>query len=254
MTATAAPEGKYLYAIIEGPPPEVIHAPGIGGRGDAVHTIAVGRLAAVVSDAPMIEYDNSRRNMMAHTKVLEEVMASGPLLPVRFGTVATDEEAIATKVLTERRAELGERLEQVRGRVELGLKASWREEVIFAEILAENPAIRRLRDALVGRPPEKAHFERIQLGERIAKVLAQKRLEDEQRIMGRITPFAHMSKLNKPIGDHMVVNSAFLVDQKLEDTVDQSIRDMDAEFGARFTFKYVGPVPPYNFVAITIHW
>jgi hypothetical protein len=29
---------------------------------------------------------------------------------------------------------------------------------------------------------------------------------------------------------------------------------MDAEMGERFQFKYVGPVPPYNFVNISVNW
>lgn len=260
-TATRAPdeagapaEGKYLYGIIDAPAPATFAAPGIGGRGDEVHTLALGRLAAVVSNSPRIEYDNSRRHMMAHTRVLEEVMARHTLLPVCFGTVASDPEVIAEKILRDRRDELVERLEQMRGRMELGLKASWRDGVVFEEVLAENPAIRKLRDSLVGRSPDKTHFERVRLGEQIAQALEHKRRSDEERILDRVRPFVHKTRLNKTIGDRMVINGAFLVDAVHEPELDASIRAMDAEWGERLTFKYVGPVPPYNFVAITIHW
>ncbi|MDQ0507101.1 GvpL/GvpF family gas vesicle protein [Xanthobacter agilis] len=252
--AAAPAEGKYLYGIIDAPAPATFTVPGIGGRGDEVHTLAVGRLAAVVSNSPRIEYDNSRRNMMAHTRVLEEVMAQHTLLPVCFGTVAVDDDVIAEKILRERRDELTGLLEQMRGRMELGLKASWREDIVFEEVLAENPAIRKLRDSLVGRPADKTHYERIRLGELIGQALERKRREDEERILDRVRPFVHKTKLNKPIGDRMVVNGAFLVDAAHEAELDQSIRAMDAEWGARLSFKYVGPVPPYNFVAIIIHW
>ncbi|WP_454916594.1 GvpL/GvpF family gas vesicle protein [Xanthobacter sediminis] len=254
ITAEAPAEGKYLYGIIDAPAPATFAAPGIGGRGDEVHTLAVGRLAAVVSNSPRIEYDNSRRHMMAHTRVLEEVMAHHTLLPVCFGTVASGVEPIAEKILRDRREELTERLEQMRARMELGLKASWREEVVFEEVLAENPAIRKLRDSLVGRSPDKTHFDRIRLGEQIGQALERKRREDEERILDRVRPFIHKTKLNKPIGDRMVLNGAFLVDAAQEPGLDAAIRAMDAEWGRRLTFKYVGPVPPYNFVAITIHW
>ncbi len=252
--ASACAEGKYLYGIIDAPAPATFAAPGIGGRGDVVHTFAVGRLAAVVSDSPRIEYDNSRRHMMAHTRVLEEVMASHTLLPVCFGTVAVGTEVIAEKILSGRREELTAHLEQMRGRMELGLKASWREEVVFEEVLAEDPGIRKLRDSLIGKSPDKTHFERIRLGEQIGQALERKRREDEERILGRVRPFVHKTKLNKPIGDRMVMNGAFLVEAVHEAELDRSIRAMDAEWGGRLTFKYVGPVPPYNFVAIVIHW
>jgi hypothetical protein len=254
VEATAAADGKYLYGIIEAPAPATFDVPAIGGRGDVVHTIALGRLAAVVSNSPRIDYDNSRRNMLAHTKVLEAVMARHTLLPVCFGTVGSDAEVIIEKILRERRDELAGLLGQMHGRMELGLKASWREEIIFEEVLAENPAIRKLRDALVGRSPDQSHYERIQLGERVGQALQRKRQDNEERILERVRPFVHKTRLNKIIGDRMVINAAFLVDAAVESRLDASIRAMDEEWGGRLTFKYVGPVPPYNFVTITIHW
>jgi hypothetical protein len=80
-------KGQYIYCIIRTPGPCQFSTLGIGERGNIVHTINYMQLAAVVSDSPIIDYDESRRNMMAHTQVLEEVMASHTILPVRFGTV-----------------------------------------------------------------------------------------------------------------------------------------------------------------------
>ncbi|MBS1165405.1 MAG: gas vesicle protein [Proteobacteria bacterium] len=254
QAASDVGEGLYLYAIIDAPAPERFAVPDISGSVDSVHTLVAGRLAAVVSRSPRIEYENNRRNMMAHTKVLEEVMAGRTLLPVRFGTVASDAETMVRQVLVARRDELLLLLAQMRGRLELGLKASWRDNVIFEEVLAESPSVRRLRDSLVGRSPEKTHFERIRLGEEIGKILDRKRLEDEQRVLDRLRPFVHKTKLNKVIGDRMVINAAFLVDEAQEKALDGRVRDMDSEWSDRLTFKYVGPVPPYNFVAVTIHW
>jgi len=254
MTVTPELEGKYLYAVVRASDSRGFEAKGIGGRGDPVYTISDGHLAAVVSDSPQTEYDNSRRNMMAHQLVLEEVMQSFNLLPVRFGTIATDTAMITEKLLKARRNELDHLLEQMRGRVELGLKATWREEVVFREILDENPAIRKLRDGIARRPVNSTHFDRIQLGERIAKAMDAKRMVDEQLILDRLKPFAHKTKLNKPIGDQMVINAAFLLEQEVEPGLDAAIRQMDAEIGERFRFKYVGPVPPYNFVNIVVSW
>lgn len=254
IESEAKAEGKYLYCIIGAPAPATFETPGIGGRGDVVHTLTVGRLAAVISDSPRIEYENNRRNMMAHTKVLEEVMTRHALLPVCFGTVATGPEPITGKILEERRDELAQLLEMMRGRHELGLKVSWREDVIFAEVLDENPTIRKLRDSLVGRSPEKSHFERIRLGELIGQALERKRREDEERILARTRPFVHKTKLNKPIGDRMILNAAFLVEAAEESSLDRAIEEMDTAWGSRLSFKYVGPVPPYNFVTINIHW
>lgn len=254
MNAIAQTLSKYLYAIIPCPEPRNFTSPGIGGEECVVHTVNSGRLAAVVSDSPVIEYDNSRRNMMAHTRVLEEVMRDFVLLPVRFSTVAPTLEAVTDRLLSRRQDEFSHLLEQVRGRVELGLKAFWREGVVFAEIIDENPGLRALRDAIQGRPADKTHFERIRLGQEIEQVLSKKRIADEQRILDRLKPLVHKTRCNKLIGDRMVLNAAFLVDHAHEVDLDRAVRDLDAEFGSRFLFKYVGPVAPYNFVNIVVNW
>src|SRR5918911_328153 len=117
--------GKYFYCIIRSPEPRDLVTRGIGERGDKVYTVHYKDLAAVVSDSPAAEYDNSRRNMMSHTAVLEEVMGEDTILPVRFGIVAPDENAIREQLLKRRYNELDQLLHRMDGRVELGLKTFW---------------------------------------------------------------------------------------------------------------------------------
>ena len=100
--APAVATGKYLYCIIACSTPRQFATKGIGAQGDLVHTVHYMDLAAVVSDSPVVEYESSRRNLMAHTLVLEEVMREFVILPVRFGTVAPRPEAIQEKVLKRR--------------------------------------------------------------------------------------------------------------------------------------------------------
>ena len=247
-------EGQYLYAIAACPEPRQFAAHAIGGRGDVVRTINYRRLAAVVSDFPDIEYENSRRNMMAHTLVLEEVMAQFTLLPVRFGTIAPDAGSVTTRLLAPRYEEFTGLLEQMRDRIELGLKAFWHEGAALAETVRDTETVRRMRAALVGRAAEETYYERIRLGEEIAKALALKRTRDEEAILSRIKPLVHKTRTNKIVGERMVVNAAFLVDRRNGRGVDDAVRKLDQEFSDRFMFKYVGPVPPYNFVNIVVDW
>ena len=254
MTQPDDPQQQYLYAIIACREPRTFKALGIGERGDPVHTVHHGRLAAVISASAQSEYDNSRRNMMAHTLVLEEVMAEFDLLPVRFGTVAPDVRAVERLLLEARYDEFTHLLGQMANRIELGLKAFWYEDAVFEEIVTENDAIRRLRDALDGRSPDETYYERIRLGEAVEKALADKRAHDEEAILSRLRPHVLKTRTNKTISDRMVLNAAFLVDADREPEVDAAVRALDAELGERLMFKYVGPVPPYNFVDIVVSW
>jgi hypothetical protein len=243
-----------MYCIIRSPEPHQFTTLGIGERGDIVNTVHFMDLAAVVSDSPVIEYESSRRNMMAHTLVLEEVMREFTILPVRFGTVAPSSEAIQEKVLKRRFGEFHGLLQEMKGRVELGLKAFWYENIIFPEIVEENPPIRRLRDSLMGRPSEETYYERIRLGEMIESAVWKKRDEDAEHILAHLRPLVYQSQVNKVVTDRMVLNAAFLVDEARQTEVDAAVKRLDEEMGKRLIFKYVGPVPPYNFVNIVVTW
>ncbi len=52
----------------------------------------------------------------------------------------------------------------------------------------------------------------------------------------------------------MVLNCAFLLKSTTQPQFDQTIQQLDAQMGKRMIFKYVGPVPPYNFVNVVISW
>lgn len=254
MPKTEATTRKYMYCIIRSSEPAQFTSLGIGERGDIVYTVPFMQMAAVASDSPNIEYDESRRNMMAHTVVLEEAMRQFTILPVRFGTVAPNTEAILEKVLKRRYGELISLFEEVDGRLELGLKAFWYEGAIFREILEENPAIVSLRNSLMGSHAEETYYERIRLGEMIESAMWKKRDQDAEKILERLRPLAYKSRANKVITDRMVLNAAFLVNHQNEAGFDRVVQEMDAEMASRLMFKYVGPVPPYNFVNIQVHW
>jgi hypothetical protein len=254
MHENEACAGKYFYCVIRSPEPRELTTRGIGERGDKVYTVHYKDLAAVVSDSPTAEYDSSRRNMMAHTAVLEEVMAEFTILPVRFGIVAPNEHAIREQMLKRRYNEFDRLLRGMDGRVELGLKTFWYEDVVLREIVDEQPTVRQLRDGLVGRPTEETYYERIRLGELVEKAMYQKRDGDAAYLLNRLRPLAYDIRVNKVITERMVLNAAFLVEREREPEFDQTIRRMDAELGQRMLFKYIGSAPPYNFVNIVIRW
>jgi len=107
------------------------------------------------------------------------------LLPVRFGTVANSTSPVQDiqKLLSSRFDEFDKLLGEMEGKMELGLKAFWRDEkTIFEEIVTENADIRRLRNSLSGKPPEATHFDRARLGEMVKEALDRKRDRGSQDI------------------------------------------------------------------------
>lgn len=249
----ATSTAKYMYCLIQAEASRQFGSPGIGDRGDVPHTIHYQGLAAVVSDSAQREYPASRSHMMAHTRVLEEVMGDFTLLPVRFGTVAPSADRVR-RLLSRRFGLFHGLLQEVEGRVEQGLRVFWHEGPLFQQIVEENPPIRRLKEALMGRPAEATYYERIGLGELIEQALWRRREEEAARILAPLRPLACRTRVNKVLSDRMALNAAFLVDHHRVEAFDQAVRELDREMGDLMLFKYVGPVPPYNFVEIVVSW
>ena len=70
-------------------------------------------------------------------------------------------------------------------------------------------------------------------------------------IFDRLRDVSVAARANKPIGDRMILNAAFLVSRDSEDAFDARVKALGATHD-KLTFKYTGPWPPYNFVNIRL--
>ena len=250
--------GVYIYCVGRaeafGPDCPPFASPGIGGRGGEVRAVQYGDLAAVVSDSAITRYAISRDNLMAHQRVVEEAMTRSDVLPVAFGTVAGSEQEVQQKLLQREFDELHRSLEYVRGRIELGVRALWKQERLFSEVVAENDDIRALRDSIAGLSPDAAHYQRIELGELTAAAINAKREREAEAMLEALQPLAVETKLNPIASDMMVLNAAFLVDKTREQAFDAKVQALGGAQAERVIFQYVGPLPPYNFVNVSVSW
>ena len=247
-------QGRYIYAIIATDAYKQFGPMGIGGRNDDVFIQRYQDIGAVVSASPVIQYPVTRANTLAHQQILERVMIEHSLLPVRFGTVADDAVQIRDKVLIARYAEIRDRLFYVNDKIELGLKVLWIDKTeLFREIVDENKEIRRIRDRLTGKKGA-AQRDQVKLGEMVKKALDHKRMKTEKDMLSSLLPLCVDHRKNPVFGDQMMTNSAFLIVKHRESAFDQAVNDLAETHKARFKFKYVGPVPPCNFVEMSIVW
>src|ERR687888_1535264 len=173
-------------------------------------------------------------------------VAGGPVLPLRFGIVLRDEEAVVSELLEPRRDELAALLERFERLVELRVKAFYVEETVLREIVGSDPAIARLREATRDVPEAAAHPQRVQLGEAVARALAARREYDAQSILARLRPLAEDTALEEGDGLPVLVAS-FLVDRGRVPAFDEAMDELAREHEGRITFKYLGPLPPHSF-------
>jgi hypothetical protein len=228
--------------------------PGIGGRGDVVRAVEYADLAAIVSDSPEMAYEVSRENVAAHQLVLEEAMTRSDVLPFSFSTVAGSDEEVREKFLKRESDELHRYLEYIRGRVELDLRVLWDRERLFAEIVSEDDEIRALRDSLAGRPPDETHHERVELGQLTQAAVTLKCDAEAEAILQVLQPLAVETGLNPNLTELMLLNASFLVDRTQVPAFDAQVQALGEAQAQRMSFRYVGPLPPYNFVNLSVNW
>jgi hypothetical protein len=247
-------QGQYLYAIVATNEEKRFGPIGIGDKENEVYTVCYQDIGAVISDSPISQYSVTRANTIAHQKVMEEVMKQYPMLPVRFGTVAEGIDMIRERVLKDRYGELKDSLNYMRDKAELGLKAIWPDiKLIFQEIVEKNQDIGRLKQRLMQRRGG-TQQEQVRLGEMVKEALGIKKVHEEKTILNLLKGLWVDHKSNNVFGDQMVTNSAFLVLKDREKAFDEAVDKLGARCDGQMRFKYVGPVPPCNFVEIVVTW
>ncbi len=247
-------EGKYIYGIIRHTGPIEFGHIGIGKRDDMVYGICFNDITAVVSNSPIIQYEVRRVNMTTHEKVLEEIMKQFTVLPVRFSTISEhDDDSGILTILEKDYDKFSDLLTKMDGKKELGLKILAHEAPIYESIIGKYDEIRSMRDKLINLPVDKTHYQRMKIGEMVAEALKTEIANYKTLILDSLSPLVDDMKVNDNYGELMILNAAFLIKNTSEPDFDKVVYDLDAKYGHIMTFKYVGTLPPYNFVNLVIN-
>ena len=242
-------EGKYVYCIIKTETPLGFGPLGIGAEPTETHTVNFRDIAAVVSRTPMVVQDPTRDNVLAHQRVNETVMQKHTVIPMSFGTVfKTDDDII--ELLRSAYDAFIDVLNKMQDKFEFGLKVLWDRDQIIREIEEEDEDIRRLKSEISSQKGS-TYFARMQYGRLIDAALQARSERYVAEIFHGLRDVSVASRANKPIGDRMIMNAAFLVGRETEQAFDSRVKEIGQQYD-KLTFKYTGPWPPYNFVNIRL--
>ena len=247
-------EGKYVYCIIEGNEGRNFGPIGIGKRGDIVSTIGFNDISAVISSSPVTKYVIDPENLIIHEKVIEEVMKDYTVLPVRFCTIANSAEDVRT-FLRRRYGEFKGMLRDMDNKVELGLKGRWTNmRKIFAEIADQDPKVKESKRMVEEHPGNTDDDKKIAVGKVVKASLEGKKADEGNQVLNHFKRVALDIRRNDLVGDDMFLNAVFLIDRTREKQFDYLVEDVAEKYKERAEFKYIGPVPPFNFVNIEMKW
>jgi hypothetical protein len=241
--------GKYVYCIVHTNEPCRFGPIGIGSEPAEVHTVNYKDIAAVVSDTPLEVYDPTRENVLAHERVNEVVMRDFTVIPMSFSTVFKTSEDIV-ELLRSAYDAFRDVLVKMQDKLEFGLKVLWEPETIIREIEKDDDNLRLLRQE-ISHQKGSTYFARMQYGRLVDSLLQDRSEKLVTEIIDTLSGVCVASRTNKPIGDKMILNGAFLVARDREPDFDAKVKEIDARY-ENLIFKYTGPWPPYNFVNIRL--
>ena len=243
-------QGKYVYCIIKSERPLAFGALGIGAEPAQVQTVIYRDLAAVVSSTSLVVQDPTRDNVLAHQRVNETVMQQHTVIPMSFGTVfKTDDDII--ELLKSAYDAFSDVLNKMEDKFEFGLKVLWDRDQIIREIESEDEDIRRLKGEISSQKGS-TYFARMQYGRLIDAALQARSERYVAEIFELLRDVSVASRSNKPIGDRMIMNAAYLVNRSREQEFDEAVKALSRKYEDLLSFKYTGPWPPYNFVNIKL--
>jgi hypothetical protein len=103
-----------------------------GVEGAMVRVIEVENIKAVVSDLDARRAELTRQNIAAHEAVIRRALSDVTPLPFRFGCVVTQNEL--EEYVHNHARSLVERLERVRGAIEMSVKVFWDAEAVKRKV------------------------------------------------------------------------------------------------------------------------
>ena len=241
--------GSYVYCIVGSAARLRFGALGIGDAPADVRTVHFRDLAAIVSATPLVVHDPTRANILAHQRVNDAALQRHTVLPMSFGAVFRSD-ADVVELLRSAYDAFTAALRDMQGKVELGLKVLWDRDRIVREIELEEEDLGRLKQAIQS-PRRSAYFARMQYSRLMDSALQRRSDQYVEDIGRRLREVSVDARVNKPIGDRMIMNAAFLVERTGDAAFEARLRALGGRHDA-LTFTCTGPWPPWNFVNIRL--
>jgi hypothetical protein len=237
----------WVYGVVPAGAADLAGLTGLDGA--AVETVEHGAVAAVVGVIEVERPPGRRRDLVAHSEVLDALAAAGPVVPVQFGSVLPDREAVAAEFLAPEEEHFAGLLENLTGRRQFNVRARYHEDVVLAEVVAGDPEIAELRARTRDLPEEAGYADRVRLGELVSRAMEAKREADSFVVLDAVLPHVtdHVSRPGSGV-DHLL-DVAVLVDDDRRERFEEALEAVAEAMHERVRLQLLGPLAPYDFVA-----
>jgi len=195
--------------------------------------------------------------LLAHQRVLEAVLASHTLIPMRFCTIYRSESGVQ-EMLTQHYDDFVETLTQLEGKQEWGVKVYCDGKILAQRVGEVSDRVKELKAEMEQKSSGAAYFLKKKMDEAIAEEMERVSDEYAQRSHDRLSGHAEEAVIN-PLQskeltgreEAMILNGAYLVAEEHLAAFRAELESLSVEYdNLGFIYEMTGPWPPYNFVSI----
>ena len=227
--------------------------------------VVVNDLAALSSQVPLASYSEeslaehlsdaswTAARAMRHETIAEYVAKRAGVVPLRFGTIYLERGGIE-RMLSEKRRELREILERLRGREEWGVNVFCDQSVLMSSVTSVSPVLRDLAERAAQASPGQSYLmqkkiDALRVDE--ARAALNRIIEQIETMLGEQTDDAkrlRVLKVEATEYGELKAKFAFLVKRsEFEEFRDAAERLAQEHQTAGIRLELTGPWPAYNF-------
>ena len=252
--------GLYLYGIADSNAQTELGA--IGIEGNAVYTIAYKGLSAIVHNCPLEPYNSDDEEVVKgwvklHQNVLDIAGAKfGTVIPFSFDMIIkpgdnANAEAALQNWISEEFDSLMGKMNKIRGKKEYGVQIYYIPSVMSDKIIAENEAVRAIKEELNTKGPGAAYMYRQKLESAIKEEMESRMDTHFKEFYARIKKHVDDIKVEKTKRTdekdmQMIMNLSCLMAEDNYKALGAELEQIDKT--KAFSVRFTGPWPAYSFV------
>ena len=241
----------YVYGIIPADTEVESGAKGVSDPPGDVRLVRHRDLAAMVSDIDMDKPLGRPEDLVAHEELLDAAAGNVPVLPLRFGAVVTDDEAVSQELLDAHYDEFSGALKELEGRAEYVVKGRYDDQAVLREVLDRNEEAAGLREQIKGTDEDATRDQRIRLGEIVNNAVGEFREHDTQALGDAMDGHVEASLVREPTHELDAVHTAFLVKNDEAPGMERALDKLARDWEGRVQLRLIGPMAAYDFVGTT---
>ncbi len=214
-------------------------------------------ISAVVSKKERADFRKMGTEPLAkllvhHQKTIESVMSRGlsTVIPFSLGTFAKNQVEVRG-ILKKSFTMVMKIMKHISHTVEVDVVATWSNLDRILSVISVDQRVAELKTKILYKK-EIEQTDQIDVGRLVKKILDEKKEYYVSRIVDAVRPLCQDVRQHELLNDHMVSNTALLVDRSRLADLEQVINSLDSDFSGKLNFKIVGPLPCYSFYTLEV--